>query len=383
MQPPRHPSPPAGTSRRTPLAGSAPPVPPGHRLQEPAVARQSSTAHLASGIAILASDECRESLRQGFRCRRRDADGAFAPGGARLRGGGLRQARVHEPDGERQGPHRPPHGRAGDGRRPAAGRRHGRRGVVRQHRHGPGDDGDRARPALRMVVRKQTIAGEARLPARDGRRARAGRRRRCLRSTPRATTRRPAGSPPRSPAPYFPDQHNNRENNEAHYRPPGPRSGSRWTGRIDYFVAGIGTGGTICGVARYLKEQDPKVKVMAVDIAGSVFTDHFHAGRRCTPHAPSSKGSATRRSSAAREFELIDDMVQVTDRDAFLAARELARTEAIFAGGSCGAALWGVRQLAPVSPHPPAAHRHPLPRLRHPLPVDDLQRRWIARQNWG
>jgi cystathionine beta-synthase len=85
------------------------------------------------------------------------------------------------------------------------------------------------------------------------------------------------------PGAFFPDQHNDRANNEAHYRSTGPEIWRQMEGRIDWFVAGIGTGGTVSGVARYLKEQDPKVKVMAVDIAGSVFTDHFKHGRRVTP----------------------------------------------------------------------------------------------------
>ena len=69
---------------------------------------------------------------------------------------------------------------------------------------------------------------------------------------------------------YFPDQHNNRQNSEAHYATTGPEIWQQMDGRIDYLVAGIGTGGTICGVARYLKEQDESIKVIAVDPEGSV-----------------------------------------------------------------------------------------------------------------
>ena len=82
-----------------------------------------------------------------------------------------------------------------------------------------------------------------------------------------------------TPGAFFPDQHNDRANNEAHYRTTGPEIWHQMAGRIDYLVAGIGTGGTICGVARYLKEQDPTMKVIAVDPDGSVFFDHFHFGR--------------------------------------------------------------------------------------------------------
>jgi cystathionine beta-synthase len=148
------------------------------------------------------------------------------------------------------------------------------------------------------------------------------------------------------PRAFFPDQHNNRANNEAHYATTGPELWRQMDGRIDWFVAGIGTGGTVSGVARYLKEQDPRVRVLAVDIDGSVFTEYFRTGRHGAPHRYRVEGLGDEEIIACPEFELIDDIVQASDRDAFLAARDLARTEAIFAGGSSGAALWGVRQLA-------------------------------------
>jgi len=147
------------------------------------------------------------------------------------------------------------------------------------------------------------------------------------------------------PRVFFPDQHNNRANNEAHYRTTGPEIWQQMEGRIDWFVAGIGTGGTVSGVARYLKERDPKVRVMAVDVEGSVFTEYFRSGRRVEPHSTRLEGLGDEEIIACPEFERIDEMVQVSDRDAFHATRELARREAIFAGGSSGAALWGVRQL--------------------------------------
>jgi cystathionine beta-synthase len=148
------------------------------------------------------------------------------------------------------------------------------------------------------------------------------------------------------PEAYSPDQHNNRENNEAHYHTTGPEIWQQMEGRIDYFVAGIGTGGTICGAARYLKEQDPAIKVVAVDPEGSVFYDHFHHGRLVEPGHYVLEGLGDEEIIGCPEFELIDDIYRVSDREAFLATRELARTEAILAGGSSGAALWGVRRLA-------------------------------------
>ncbi len=148
------------------------------------------------------------------------------------------------------------------------------------------------------------------------------------------------------PGTYFPDQHNNRENSEAHYLTTGPEIWQQMEGRVDYFVAGIGTGGTICGAGRYLKEQEPAVKIVAVDPVGSVFHEYFHTGA-CTEHGRYLlEGLGDEEIIGCPQFELIDDMFQVTDREAFTAARELALGEAILAGGSSGAALCAVRQLA-------------------------------------
>jgi cystathionine beta-synthase len=149
-----------------------------------------------------------------------------------------------------------------------------------------------------------------------------------------------------TPRAFYTDQHNNRANNEAHYRTTGPEIWRQMEGRIDYFVAGIGTGGTLSGVARYLKEQDPRIRVIAVDPVGSVFHGYFRTGRAGTPAPGLLEGLGDEEIIGCPEFELIDEMYEVSDRDAFLTTRELARTEAILAGGSSGAALWGVRRLA-------------------------------------
>jgi cystathionine beta-synthase len=155
-----------------------------------------------------------------------------------------------------------------------------------------------------------------------------------------------------TPGAFFPDQHNNRANNEAHYRDTGPEIWQQMEGRIDVLVAGIGTGGTISGVARYLKERDPGVRVVAVDVEGSVFTEYFRTGSHASPSSYLLEGLGDEEIIDCPEFELIDEMLQISDREAFLAARELARTEAILAGGSSGAALWGVRRVAATLDHP-------------------------------
>ena len=149
-----------------------------------------------------------------------------------------------------------------------------------------------------------------------------------------------------TPGAFFPDQHNNRENSEALYQTTGPEIWRQMDGRIDYLVAGIGTGGTICGVARYLKEQDETIKVVAVDPEGSVFYDNFHNGRHGTPAPYLLEGLGDEEIIGCPDFELIDDIYRVSDGEAFRMTRGLARREAILGGGSSGAALWAVRRLA-------------------------------------
>jgi len=148
------------------------------------------------------------------------------------------------------------------------------------------------------------------------------------------------------PGAYFLDQHNNRDNNEAHYNTTGPEIWEQMEGEIDYFVAGIGTGGTICGVSQYLKEKDPNIKVIAVDPLGSVFYDYFHSKTLVKSSCYVLEGLGDEFLIKCVDFSLIDDFFRVTDKEAFLKTRELANQEAILAGGSSGAAIWAVLKLA-------------------------------------
>ncbi len=145
---------------------------------------------------------------------------------------------------------------------------------------------------------------------------------------------------------YFPDQHSNRENNAAHYHGTGPEIWEQMEGRIDAFVAGAGTGGTIGGVGRFLKEQDPKIQVIAIDPMGSVFHDHFRGRKDLTSGPYLVEGLGDEFPIATMDFEILDDILQVKDEDTFLEARAFARSEGLLVGGSSGAAIWGVRQVA-------------------------------------
>ena len=145
---------------------------------------------------------------------------------------------------------------------------------------------------------------------------------------------------------YFPDQHNNRENNEAHYHSTGPEVWDQMDGKIDYLVCGIGTGGTLSGTARFLKERDPKIKVVAVDPEGSVLGHYWKTRQLGESGRYLVEGLGDECIIGCVEFDLIDDVIKVKDGDAFRSARELARTEAMMVGGSSGAAAWGARELA-------------------------------------
>jgi len=151
---------------------------------------------------------------------------------------------------------------------------------------------------------------------------------------------------------YFPDQHTNRENNETHYLYTGPEIWEQMDGRIDYFIAGLGTGGTISGIARFLKEKDPKIKVIGVDPEGSIYYDYFHT-RKITPSGRYLiEGLGDEFLLPTVEFELIDDMYRFSDKDAFHHARKLVKDEGILGGGSSGAALWGALKLARLMDKP-------------------------------
>jgi len=150
----------------------------------------------------------------------------------------------------------------------------------------------------------------------------------------------------KTPDCYFPDQHNNMENNETHYKTTGPEIWNQMQGEIDYFIAGIGTGGTICGVAKYLKEQNPDIKVIAIDPVGSIYYDYFYFKKMVKPAPYLIEGLGDEFLIKCVDFTVIDDMYKVSDKTSFQYTRELVKQEGILAGGSSGAAIWGALKLA-------------------------------------
>ncbi|UCG86772.1 MAG: cysteine synthase family protein [Gemmatimonadota bacterium] len=142
------------------------------------------------------------------------------------------------------------------------------------------------------------------------------------------------------------NQYHNKDNIEAHYATTGPEIWRQTRGRIDVFVAGIGTGGTMSGAARYLKEQNPAIRVVAVDVEGSVYYGYFKNKQLPEAHPYLVEGIGDDMLCGALDFSVIDEMYQVDDETSFLAGRELARKEGILAGGSSGSALHAALEYA-------------------------------------
>ncbi len=143
------------------------------------------------------------------------------------------------------------------------------------------------------------------------------------------------------------NQYYNPRNPETHYATTGPELWEQTGGQIDYFVCGMGTGGTISGVGKYLKEKNPNVKIVGVDPKGSVLREQFYT----KAHPSLSKtykveGIGQDWIPATLNFDVIDDVVEVTDKESFLAARRLTRDEGIFVGGSSGTAVAGALKYA-------------------------------------
>ncbi len=145
-------------------------------------------------------------------------------------------------------------------------------------------------------------------------------------------------------------QYWNAANPEAHYRTTGPEIWKQTDGRIDYLVCGMGTGGTITGVGRYLKEQNPNVQIIGVDPAGSLLHDTFKAGGKIPPGAYPKvykiEGIGEDFLPTTLDFKYIDDVLQVGDRESFLMTRRLVREEGLFCGGSSGTAVVAALRLA-------------------------------------
>jgi cystathionine beta-synthase len=145
------------------------------------------------------------------------------------------------------------------------------------------------------------------------------------------------------PGAFMPNQWHNRFNPEAHYRTTGPEIWEQTAGTITHFVSGIGTGGTISGTARYLKEKNPKIHVVGADPEGSIYSGD-------TPKSYAVEGIGMSYLPETVDLRVIDEMVRVSDRDSFLMARRIAREEGLLVGGSSGTAAVAALKLAKTLP---------------------------------
>ena len=141
------------------------------------------------------------------------------------------------------------------------------------------------------------------------------------------------------PNSIFPNQYENPANAQAHYEATGPEIWAQTDGRVTHVVIGIGTGGTITGVARFLKEKNPDIRVIGADPEGSIFAEMFRSGIKGQTSPYKVEGIGQDEKPGNVDFSVIDEIHSVSDKDSFLRTRLLARGEGIFAGGSAGTAL--------------------------------------------
>ena len=137
------------------------------------------------------------------------------------------------------------------------------------------------------------------------------------------------------------NQYHNQSNPKAHYLSTAPELWEQLDGKLDVFIAGVGTGGTISGCAQYLKEKNPDVKVVGIDPVGSLFYDYFYSGVMTKPYTYVLEGIGEDFMPSTTSFKNVDDLERVTDRECFEMTRRLVAEEGIFAGASSGAAVAG------------------------------------------
>ena len=152
------------------------------------------------------------------------------------------------------------------------------------------------------------------------------------------------------PNSWYVNQYDNPSNAKAHYESTGPEIWKQTDGKITHFVVGVGTGGTISGVGKYLKEQNPNIKVWGIDTYGSVFKKYHETGifdeNEIYPYVTEGIGEDILPKNV--DFDLIDLFIKVTDKDAAIMTRRITREEGIFAGNSAGSAMAGLIQMGPM-----------------------------------
>ncbi|MEM9188418.1 MAG: cystathionine beta-synthase [Myxococcota bacterium] len=145
---------------------------------------------------------------------------------------------------------------------------------------------------------------------------------------------------------FYTNQYHNMDNPEGHYKSTGPEIWEETGGELDVFVAGLGTGGTISGTGRYLKEKSEKVQLVGVDPVGSLYYDFVKSGRVTKPFTYKVEGIGEDFFPSTINLDILDEIVRVDDKECFLTTRDLVRMEGLYVGGSCGAAVAGALKYA-------------------------------------
>ena len=158
-----------------------------------------------------------------------------------------------------------------------------------------------------------------------------------------STARRIAGETPNS---FYPDQYSHPANPEAHYRTTGPELWRQTEGKITHFVAGIGTGGTISGTGRFLKEKNPQIRIIGADPYGSIFKTYKETGNLVEPTPYLVEGIGQEIVPPNVQIKYVDEVINITDAESFEMSRQLGRMEGIFCGGSTGTNLAAALRVA-------------------------------------
>jgi cystathionine beta-synthase len=148
------------------------------------------------------------------------------------------------------------------------------------------------------------------------------------------------------PNSYYPNQYDNPMNPEAHYKTTGPEIWEDSEGKITHFVCGMGTGGTVSGVGKYLKEKNPKVQIVGVDPEGSLYYDFVKRGETIKAKSYVVEGIGEDFFPSTMNLKILDDCIQVNDEECFVVARRLVKMEGLFTGGSGGGCISAALRLA-------------------------------------
>jgi len=148
---------------------------------------------------------------------------------------------------------------------------------------------------------------------------------------------------------FYANQYHNPANPEAHYVSTGPEIWEQCGEELDVFVTGLGTGGTVSGTGRYLKEKNPKIKIVGVDPVGSLYYDFVKTGQVTTPFTYKVEGIGEDFFPSTIDLKILDEIIRVNDKECFQMTRDLVRHEGIYIGGSAGAAVIGAIKYAQMT----------------------------------